>query len=164
MVSREVLQNVEVFKGLDDDELSAVQVCCKEKQFQLGDRLFAEGDDATHLWIVIQGQVDLRFELPAGRPTTAEHTVTSVVAKPSVGKCLGWSCFVPPHKMRLSAYCATRSCKVVMVEKEDLVKLFEKDTKLGYLVMSYMTTVVGHRFHQFQDEVAKYMGEHLMGY
>ena len=64
--------------------------------------------------------------------------------------------------MRLSAYCVTKGCKIIRINKTALLDLFGKDPIMGYKFMSYMITVVGYRFQQFQDHVAKNMGEDLM--
>lgn len=164
MVELETLKNMLPFTDMDENQLTKLQPKCEEAEFHTGDKLFTEGDDARHLWVVQKGGVDLRFELPDRRPTSGEMTVDSVEVeeKAPEAKVLGWSCFVPPYKMRLSAYCVTRNCKIIRVLKSDLMQLFNEDPKMGYLFMSYMVKVVGFRFHQFQNHVAKNMGEDLM--
>ena len=164
MIDLDQMQRVEAFKYLQNRQLEAVRPFCEELNFNLGDKLFTEGDDALHMWTVIEGQVDLRFEMPERSPALAEQTISSVQVKEqdSAAKTLGWSCFVPPYKMRLSAYVVTDTCKIVRVAKNDLLRLFNDDPLMGYKFMSYMITVVGHRFHQFQDYVAKILGEDLI--
>lgn len=162
MISIDFLRTIEIFKGLDDKQLEAVRGCCEVVEFQKGDKLFTEGDDATQVWIITDGDVDLRFEMPDNRPTSEEHNVSSVKAQDAVAKILGWSCFVPPYKMRLSAYCVSRRCEIIRIEKKDLLKLFGEDTQMGYMVLSFLIRVVGFRFQQFQDVVAKQLGENLI--
>jgi NADP-reducing hydrogenase subunit HndB len=55
----------------------------------------------------------------------------------------------------LSAYCATKSCKVFQIEREQLVKLCEQDSKTGYLVMSNLLEIIGQRFRQLQNSASK---------
>ena len=164
MIEIRVLQQLKPFQGMNEDQLKKLQENCEEIDFQRGDKLFAQNDDALHLWIVREGSVDLRFELPDRRPTSPDMTVDEVEVKEKEpeAKVLGWSCFVPPNKMRLSAFCATNTCNIVRVLKSDLLQLFSQDSHMGYLFMSYMVQVVGFRFHQFQDHVARNMGEDLM--
>jgi len=163
-INQELLERFEVFKNLTERQLTVLTNLCEEVVFNQDDRLFAEGDTATHLWLVVDGRVDLRFEMPDKRVTTAEHTVSSVNVTPQkpVAKTLGWSCFVPPHQMRLSAYCVTRTCRIVRLPKKELLQYFEDDPVMGYRFMSYMVTVVGYRFQQFQDVVAKTMGDTMI--
>lgn len=60
--------------------------------------------------------------------------------------------------MRLSAYCVEDHTRIVRVAKGDLIKEFEKDPQMGYAFLTDLITVVGNRFHQFQDEVARANG------
>lgn len=164
MISFELMDKIKAFDGMSDEQLKALQPHCEVVEFQKDDKLFTEGDDATRVWFIVEGMVDLRFQMPDHRPTSDEHTISSVEVKEKgdEAKTLGWSCYVPPYKMRLSAYCVTRRCQIVRIKKEDLNKLFKKDPQMGYIFMSYLITVVGYRFHQFQNEVAKAKGENLM--
>ena len=164
MIEVNVLQQLKPFQGMNEDHLKRLQANCEEVVFHKGDKLFTQNDDALHLWVVRDGNVDLRFELPDRRITSPDMTVNSVEVAEKVpeAKVLGWSCFVPPYKMRLSAYCVTNTCNIVRVLKSDLLQLFSQDFQMGYLFMTYMIQVVGFRFHQFQDHVARNMGEDLM--
>jgi len=157
MVSLDFLEKVEVFKDFNDNQLSALQKCGSVLEFQRGDRLFAEGEDSKHLWIVEEGQVGLRFDTQEGR--TSEKDKVSFISELQT---FGWSCFVPPNTYSLSGYCESRQCKVVAMEKEKLIKLFEDDSEIGYGVMFYLVCVVGSHFHRFQDELAKQMGHDIM--
>lgn len=146
MISLDFLKKVEVLKGVDDKGLTAVQSCCEEKEFQIGDILFAEGQEAAHLWVVTEGQVDIRFDLP-DRPTSEENNISSIFET----MAFGWSGLVPPNKYSLSAYCASRKCKVIRMARECLTSLFEKDPRLGYQVMTNVIAVVGKRIYQLQN-------------
>lgn len=164
MVSFEQLKKILAFQGLNENQLLSLQPYCNLLEFQRGTKLFSEGDPAEHLWVVVEGSVDLRFELPDKRPTSEEHNVSSVKIgkREQVAQTFGWSCFVPPYKMRLSAYCVADKTIIVRVAKRDLNKEFEKDPQMGYAFLTYLITVVGYRFHQFQDEVAKIKGTYVM--
>jgi len=164
IVNREYFSKIEAFKNLTDDQRSRVIPLCEEVVFQEGDRLFAEGDPAQHVWFVVDGQVDLRFELPDRRQTTVEHTISIEEAsrQDAEAKTLGWSCFVPPHHMMLSAYCVTRACSIIRIHKEELLHLFENDPVIGYRFLTYMIAVLGYRFIQLEETVAKMIGHGMI--
>jgi len=164
MVALSILSNIEAFQGLSQRQLIKLEPYCEALAYRQGDQLFAEGEPAMHLWVVLEGRVDLRFEMPDKRLASEHHTVTSSEAghRDNVGQTFGWSCFVPPHQMRLSAYCVTDECRVVRIAREDLLRLFDYDPHMGYVFLTYLIKVVGYRFHQFQEVVAKHMGEYLM--
>jgi len=114
-IDHKLLEKIEAFKGFSENQLAKVKNLCAEVVFNENDRLFAEGDPATHLWLVIDGRVDLRFEIPVRQFATAEQTVFTVkvsTQKP-MAETLGWSCFVSPYRMRLSAYCDSPACRIV---------------------------------------------------
>ena len=104
------------------------------------------------------GQINLRFDRPEGSPTPKEDSISFI----SEADLFGWSSFIPPYKYRLSGYCASRKCEVVRVEKERLTTLFNKDARIGYLIMSYVLRVIGKHFFQFRDEIAKRRGFNIM--
>ncbi|MBF0469023.1 MAG: cyclic nucleotide-binding domain-containing protein [Desulfamplus sp.] len=157
MVSLNFLEKSEIFKGLDSDQLEEIHKYCDIKEFRRGDVIFAEGDDTTHLCIVLEGQVDLRFDLP-GHSTSDTNTISSIPE----GKAFLWSSLVPPHKARLSSYCASRTCKIIRVDRSSLLTFFEKDNKAGYIMMSNLTGVIASRFYKLQDEIAKRQGYEAM--
>jgi NADP-reducing hydrogenase subunit HndB len=126
--------------------LNAVNKGGQENEYLYGDRLFAEGENADRIWLVIDGQVDLRFDLP-GRPTSEENTVFSI----STPQTLGWSSFVPPFKYALSAYSATKSCKILQINKEHLLECFEKDPRMGFMFMTNVAAIASRHFDQLQE-------------
>jgi len=158
MISLDFLERVQVFKALNDDQLQAIQECAEIVDFKRNERIFAHGADATHLWIVLDGDVELRAESPDKGASTTETSVSFM----SEAQAFGWTCFVAPFKYRLSGYCASRWCKLIKIGSEDLNRLFEKDESLGFHVMGYLITVVGKQFEQYQDEVARRRGIEMM--
>jgi len=145
MIVRDFLKNVDIFKVLDDDQLTAIAGSFHEKEYKQGDKLFEEGEQASHIWVVSEGRVDLRFDLP-GRSTSAKMTISAI----SELMVFGWSGLVPPHEYKLSAYCATKNLKVVRGSRESLTVLFQENPRVGYLFMSNLIKVVGKRFQQLQ--------------
>jgi (2Fe-2S) ferredoxin len=143
------LEKVDIFKGLDRDQLKALNKGGREKQYLYGDRLFAEGENADRIWLVIEGQVDLRFDLP-GRPTSEENTIFSI----SSLQTLGWSSFVPPFKYALSAYSATKSCKILQIDKDHLLQCFEKDPRMGLKFMTNVAEITSGHFDQLQESAS----------
>ncbi|RPI70120.1 MAG: cyclic nucleotide-binding domain-containing protein [Geobacteraceae bacterium] len=72
-VNSECFSKIEAFKSLTEDQRFCVLPLCEELVFQEGERLFAEGDPAKHVWFVVDGQVDLRFEWPLTRNGCRQH-------------------------------------------------------------------------------------------
>ena len=158
MISLDFLKTVEIFQGLSNEQLGEIIECGDEVALQDETRLFEKGENADYLWIVREGRVDLRFDFP-GLASSEENTLSSV----SEGGAFGWSSIVPPNKYRLSGYSTGGGCKFIKIEREVLLKLFEKNPDIGYAVMSNLATLVGARFHNLQEEAARRRGQDLMG-
>ena len=143
------LEKVEIFKGFNKDQLKTVKKGGQKKECLYGDRLFAEGEDADRIWLVMEGRVDLRFELP-GRQTSEENTVFSI----TVAQSLGWSSFVPPFKYALSAYITTKTSKVLQITKDHLLECFEKDPRMGLMFMTNVAAIASMHFDQLLESAS----------
>ncbi len=157
MITLEFLENVQVFEDLNDDQLTRIQKYCQAAEFSRGDKIFAAGEKPKYLWVVMEGQVALQWAMPEG-PAGTDSTITTL----SESMIFGWSSLVPPYTYRLSAYCATRTCKVMQVDRDELINLLEQDAEIGYKVMLELLSVVGSRFLNLQDEVARQRGSDII--
>jgi CRP-like cAMP-binding protein len=162
MINLDSLEKLQIFSKLNDEELKKIQTICSEEEFQRDQSLFVEGDEAANLWVVSSGEVELRFEMPDKAQTSEKNAVSSHSEAIPESMVFGWSLFVPPYTMRLSAYCVSRKCTVIKIDGAALNKLMDTDPKIGYKIMRYLVQVVGHRFNQFQNKMAKFVGIGLM--
>ena len=157
MISLDFIEKVDLFSDLDDDQLGAIQSCCEAADYRRGDNLFAAGDEPSHLWVVMEGQVDLTWDGSASAAASGESISQLGPAMP-----FGWSSLVPPSKYRLSAVCASRNGRVMKVDAAKLRALFDKDAVVGYRVMSKVLALISTRFYQLQDEVARRRGHDII--
>ena len=145
----ELLKKLDAFKNLTDSQLSEIRPCCEEVLLKKGERLFAEGEPAHHVWILAEGKVDLKYESDDRMDEFGPEDIHFI----SEANLFGWSCFVPPYQYYLSGYCDSGTCRFLKIKKEDLILLFEKDERMGHLVMSYILKVVGTHFEQLRDKM-----------
>ncbi len=162
MVDIGILENIHIFKNYEIVEIEKLAAICTIENYQVGESLFLEGDSADAMWIVIDGSVELRFEMPDASKATKENTLSTHDKDVPESQVFGWSCFVPPYQMRLSAYCSSRRCEVLKINSKQLHKIMEEDTNIGYKILQYVVHVVGYRFKQMQEEVAKSIGINMM--
>ena len=162
MISLDILEKLDIFTEFTDGELEKIQAICSQEEYQRDESLFLEGDSAKEMWIVSSGDVELRFEMPDKAQTSEKNTISSHNKSVSSSRVFGWSCFVPPYTMRLSAYCVSRECTIIKISEIALNKLMDAEAQIGYKIMKYLVKVVGFRFNQFQEEIAKFKGIELM--
>ena len=146
MTSLDFLRDVDILKGLSDDQLNSIGKLCKEESYVEGDVFFSEGQSADRLFLTRHGIVDLSFSLP-GRVRTPATTIASVPE----GRAFGWSSLMPPSQYSLNAHCATETCKVCCLDRGPLRQLFDTDLQLGYKVTVNLTTLLSTRFRRLKD-------------
>ena len=147
------LETVELFKGMEDDQMETIVPCCEEAEFKRGERIFRGGEDASFLYVVMEGKAELREENINEAP---------VVSTLSEGNAFGWSALVSPYQYHLSAYSASRTCKVLKIERARLTKLLEADTNIGYPVMTKILALIGRRFDELEEKVIQRLGQDMI--
>lgn len=148
----ETLRQTQIFEGLSDEQLEIVAPLCRQVHCISGKIFFSEGDEATDVFVVLEGEVALEVELFMGdhvRP----HTIT--VEKVSKEDTFGWSALVEPRRMTTTARC-TRDVDIVAINGDDLKGLLKDHPGIGMLVMENVAKIVRQRLvHTRQRLIAE---------
>lgn len=144
-----------LFKGFAPDEVEAFLNRCREKVYADGTNLFMEQSEATVLYLILSGGIDLHYEMPQ-----RENADTTVVSQKQ-GEAVGWSAIVPPHKYHLSGYCRGET-KLLEIDRSTLKRIFETNYHLGYIFMRNIAVLAGERLHQVQDKLARVLSDEVI--
>ncbi len=142
MVNLEALERSSLFRDLPAALLRRLAAMGEERSYAPGQRIFQEGEGATHLCIIKEGRVALEMDLQIGRAEAGERRTFAAVLGPP--DCLGWSAIVPPHTRTMSAV-AIQATTVVAFEREALERLIADDPRAGTLLMRGLAQMVGNR-------------------
>ena len=137
-----------LFKGLAPDEAKAFLRKCTEETYKDGTNLFTEQGDATKLYLILKGGVELRYEMP--QRENADTTIASL----KQGDAVGWSVIVPPYQYRLSGYCQGKTT-LLEIDRDSLERLFETNYHLAYIFMRNIAMLTGERLNQVQSKLAR---------
>ncbi len=157
MIDLEFLATVDVCQGLNQNELEIIKECCVPKTFGPGERVYAENEKAEYFCFVIDGRIELRYELP-GRPASKDTAISSITR----GGTFGWSAFVPPYLYTLSCFSADKQCELLELSSKDLTALFEREPRIGYVFMQNLAILMSKRWHDMENEVARLAGQDIM--
>ena len=138
MVTIDRLKKVEIFQGLNDEDLKKAVPFCQEEMIPKGTVLCQEGARAEKLIILEDGSVSIRFQ----------KGVNFCIQTP--GKILGWSFLVPPNRYTASAITLVPS-KVLIIRSPDFFELVHQDTKMGLKIMENLAQIVANRLKTFVD-------------
>ncbi|MBN2023385.1 MAG: cyclic nucleotide-binding domain-containing protein [Pirellulales bacterium] len=145
MISPETLRRYPVFAGIGDESLKALAMVADEKTVPGGTILFREREPATHLNVVIKGEVDIQYLLGTGEHRTVDTLVS--------GDLLCWSALVEPFKTTAIAT-STQETRLVTLEATKVRQLCAKDPALGYLLMTQVAKLLADRLENARIQLA----------
>lgn len=145
MVSPEILRRFTYFSGAGEESLKQVAMLSEEKTARAGAVLFSEGQDATELCLVVEGEVDVQYVLGDG----SHQTVDTLVG----GDIMIWSALVTPH-ITHSMGVARTNVKLVAIDAPKFRQLMASDPVLGFSVMKAVAAAVADRLHGARLQIA----------
>lgn len=140
----ELLKTFNVFRELGTPALEEIVRISLTCSIRAGDCVFTIGDDATRLFIVNTGEVELRF--PIYHLNAPVDLTLDTMRK---GDMFGWSAFAGGTKYTLTA-CATNDTQLIEIPAEKIKQLCEVDPHLGYILMNNISTIISSRFIAIQ--------------
>jgi len=147
MVSTEWLKKTELFDGLDETRLSVLLSQSVVKSYTAGETIFRQGEEATALFILIKGAVDLTVK-------TQEKTdlMTSKIEKE--GAVFGTASLMEPFRCNVSAVCLKLS-EVLVLDANLIRKKMEDDPKIGMEIMKKLASIYFNRLNDLRAGVSK---------
>jgi signal-transduction protein with cAMP-binding, CBS, and nucleotidyltransferase domain len=138
-----ILARCEVFIGLADKDLikiaSLPSIHCKT--FEAGEIVSMENQPAENLYILVEGQVELRLNLEGIIEGPNQWMKVDTVSQ---GSIFGWSALIQPYVYTRMAICSMKS-KMLAINGAELMHLMEEDEHIGYEVMHSIACVIASR-------------------
>jgi CRP-like cAMP-binding protein len=142
MVSAEWLKKAELFEALEESQLNAILSHATVQSFPEGKIIFQEGEKATHLYVLIQGAIDLT----AGTQDKIGF-MTSHVQKE--GGVFGVPALIEPYRYNVTAK-SLRPSTVLRIEAEHLKKWMEEDSRAGMAIMKKLALIYFNRLNELR--------------
>jgi CRP/FNR family transcriptional regulator, cyclic AMP receptor protein len=137
---KKALAKFELFMWLTDDELEKVAALSREETFAAGISIIAEGATAHDLYMVEEGQVRVEMSLSV-YPGLVQDSLVEIIPK---GEPFGWSAVIGSRVYTMTAR-AMEQVKVIAIDGEKLLALFNKNPDIGFKVMEGLVSVVSQR-------------------
>jgi len=149
MVSTEWLRKTELFGTLGESQLSVLLSHSSVESFPEGKTIFRQGDEANHLYLLIEGMVDLSFK-------TGEKIdfLTSKVEKE--GAAFGVPSLIEPFRYNVTATCL-RSSKVFVIDAVRVRVEMEKDPRMGIEIMKKLASIYFSRLNEMRLGVSNFL-------
>ncbi len=145
MALNETIEKAALFKGLTSGELSEVASLARAATFAAGERIFAEGNYGEEIHILTRGMVRIELAIGDDSDCTTVHRFTA-------GQVFGELSLADRRNRSATAECESE-CKVVSIPCNELLKLFEKDLRIGYVVMKNLSAILATRLRKTNSQL-----------
>jgi CRP-like cAMP-binding protein len=154
MVSTELLRRYPLFAGQSNYMLDEIAMLSNEVTKSEGEWLFQENEEATKLYLVLDGAVALTLFVYLNGEQ--QHLATSH----SLGRneIVGWSSIVTPHQYKLGAK-AVKESRLLEIDALPLRQLLDDNPEYGYLFLSQIAEVVSERFMLVNIQIMSLMAD-----
>jgi CRP-like cAMP-binding protein len=142
MVSTDWLKKTELFGTLSESQLNLLLSHSSVESFPEGKTIFRQGDEANHLYILVEGMVDLSVK-------TGEKFdfLTSKVEKE--GAAFGIPSLIEPFRYNVTATCLKPS-KVLVINAGRVKMDMEKDPRMGMEIMKKLASIYFYRLTEIR--------------
>jgi CRP-like cAMP-binding protein len=140
------LEKVPFFKDLSDQDLELLSKKFSPVSFPSDTVIFNQGDHAGHLFILLSGQVSIRFKPHDGEVLP----VTDI----SPGDVFGWSAALG-REVYTSCAVTTADSKALSVRGKDLRQLCITHPETGVLILERLAAVIAERLKNTHQKVVE---------
>lgn len=139
-----LFDRLNLFQDLTSDQRDLLRPLFVPSQEDLGTIIFEQGDPAEYLYLVVEGEVSVRFK-PDDGPAL-------VVARVRPEGVVGWSAALGSPAYTSAAVC-TMPCLLLRIRGVDLRGLYEQYPATGSIVLERIAAVISERLRGTHDRV-----------
>ena len=170
MPEKKILTGFSFFSDVNPDTLEAIAKKGEILEFSAGDVIFEYQEPSTHLYGLLEGEVDLVLVFKdkvlktdieyeeAIQATMVDEEKEIIVDTVAPGQVFGWSSVVGSGKRTVTAECSEAS-RIIAIPAEELKAMFDKDHTLGYIVMKRLSEIIARRLRNRTDKLIEAWGE-----
>jgi CRP/FNR family transcriptional regulator, cyclic AMP receptor protein len=137
------LQLIPLFKEFNKRDLSSLISIIHNRTYVSGEYIFYKGDPGLGLYIIREGQVEIKRENSSGE--------TKLLADYKKGDFFGELALVDGEKRPASAI-AKSDCKVSIIFKPDLDEFIEKYPKKGIKILVGISNIIALRLRTLNED------------
>jgi CRP-like cAMP-binding protein len=137
MDTLKILERIDLFKGLSQDELSAVTELCEPRQCRADEVIFAEKSKGQEMYIVTKGKIRIELGIKGKTDCATIHRVGE-------GEIFGELVLVGEGRRSATARCET-DCEVLSIGRDGLLRLFEQNARIGYVIIMKLASLLAAR-------------------
>jgi CRP/FNR family transcriptional regulator, cyclic AMP receptor protein len=146
--AKELLRNVAIFKGLDDDELQAAAEVCKEETFVSGEYIFREGESGNRLYLIVAGEVRISRDVPG----SGEEALAVLKAGSLFGEMA-----VFDRSERSTHAISNGGTTALTISRPDFEMLLDFNREIAYKVLWAVVRLLSMRLRSTNDSLRSFL-------
>ncbi len=146
MIEFEILKNVSLFKGLDEDELERVLTLAFTKDYKKNYTLFFEGMAGGIMYVIIKGQIDIFKNTQNGE----ENFLASL----KTGDYLGEISLIEEDKRSATAKIAEES-KLLVITRKCFNDMIYKEPRIASKILFNIAKKLSYRLKDMNERLIK---------
>lgn len=131
------LSGHEVFAGLGDHQIARIAGFTFPERLHEGDMIIEDSTLGKDLYIILSGRISVHLE-------SIIPNTTVVLASLGPGEILGEFSIIDSSPRSASA-CCVEDAEILVIDGENLNKLFEHDNHAGYVIIRNLAKIVCRR-------------------
>ncbi len=143
-MSRDIFDRLSFFNGLNAEQRQLLQPLFVPVDCYSGTQLFEQGEPAEFLYLVVVGEVVIRFQPEDGSVIT--------VARVRPGGIVGWSAALGSRSYTSGATCEEYT-QMLRLSGRDLRQLCNRYPETGILILERLAEVIAERLRNTHDQV-----------
>ncbi len=151
---REFLKQIELFRDLDEGEMTQVIASLEEHHFEPHALLFSENTARTEMYLIYSGEVELFKRSPYG-----EETRLTIFSKFDF---LGEGALMEDYPHNTSARTLLRST-LLTINREKFLQMSQDQPSIGYKLISRIARVISRRMRQASTRVVNVAAQYVSG-
>lgn len=143
----QTLKQVELFQDFTAGQLERLSALCQAQIRGQGDVIFKQGDPADTLYIIASGQIEIAVHNAQGDLTPEVYL--------GAGQIIGEMGLVDAGTRSASATAAEHNTHIYSILADDLNRLCEEDTALGYRLMRHIAQDLSFKLRHHDKTIAE---------
>jgi len=140
----DLFEGLALFKDFSTRQRAVLRPLFRPRHEPTGTVIFEQGDPAEYLYIVVEGEINIRYK-PEDGPAI-------IVARVRPEGVVGWSAALGSPAYTSAAIC-TAECQMLRVRSQDLRQLCEDDPETATLLLERLAEVIAERLRNTHHHV-----------
>jgi CRP/FNR family cyclic AMP-dependent transcriptional regulator len=130
-----VLMQADIFFGVEREDLERIAQICREKTYRLGEIIFEENSSGDELYIIAQGEVEIRVDPGLVSDQKGISKKEQTIARLRRGQSFGEIALVDQGIRSATARCASNNTHLLVIPRKEILSLCDANPMLGYRLM-----------------------------